>query len=110
MLTYLQGVGDEADRSRVDEDVVVLLAQMGEDDIQRRAGDELRGVGRNGTGQQQVEVVVDAGRQDLILHLLPGGIVVGEQRGDAVLVVVNLEELCQTRLTDVETNEDGLLA
>ena len=35
--------------------------------------------------------------------------VVYNQIGDTIMVVVNLEELCQTRLTDVETDHYNLL-
>ena len=106
----LQSISHQANRSRVDEHIVVVLTQMLEDDLQRRAGDELGGVGGNRTGEQQVEVVVDARGNDLVLHHVPCGSIVGEQRGDAMLVVVDLEQFGQTRLTNVKTNEDDLLA
>ena len=56
----LQGVGDEADRGRIEDDVVVALLQ----DIHRThevlAGQQLSGVRRHRTCQQQVEVLIDA--------------------------------------------------
>ena len=73
-------------------------------------GDELGGVRWDRTSKEQVEVVVDARRQNLLGDLFPSGLVVGEQRSDTMLVVINLKEFSQTRLTNVKTNENNLLS
>ncbi len=106
----LQGIGDEADRGGVEDDVVVTLLQ----DLHRThevlAGQQLRRVRGHRTGQEQVEVLVEARGLHLAHHVALGDLARREQRRDTHRAVGDAEETAQGGLADVETAEDDLLA
>ena len=77
--------------------------------FQTVTGYQLGGVGGNRTGQQQVEIVVHTRRYNLGLDLLGRGRLNAKQVGNTVLVVLYLEQLSQTGLTDVKTYNNHAL-
>ena len=109
MLANLEGVGDETDRGGVEDDIVVLLTEEGDDLAEVITGQELGGVGRYRTGQEQVEVIVDTRALDLAHQGLLGDLLQREQIGHALEAVGDAEEAAQGRLADVEAAEDDLL-
>ena len=110
MTGNLQGVGHQSYRSSIEDYVVIVLAQQGDDLPKRLTGKHFGGVGRNRACQQQMEVLIDTGRKNLRLQVVYRHLVTGEQRGDALLTVGHIEKPSQGWLTDVETAEDYLLA
>ena len=52
---------------------------------------------------------MNAGWQDLRAHILHRGMIVGEDRRDTMHLVVDVELLGQSRLTDIQTYQDDLL-
>ena len=57
--TQFQRIAYEADRRRVEHDEVVFCAQIVDAVVKHMTRDELRGVGRNDAGGQDVEVLVE---------------------------------------------------
>ena len=106
----LEGISDETDRSRIEDDVVVVLLQQVDHLTEVVAGQQLRGVGRYGTGQQQVEVVVGTRLHNLLVEVGLGDLVLRQQRRDTQTLVGHAEEAAQGRLTDVQATENDLLA
>ena len=87
-----------------------MVLQFLDDGIEAWTGNQLTWVRRYRTSHQQVEVAVDARRENLLLDILPSVVLVNHQVGDTCMMVVDFEQLCQTRLTDVQTYYDDLLA
>ena len=87
-----------------------MVLQFLDDGIKAWTGNQLTWVRRYRTSHQQVEVAVNARRDNLLLDIIPSVVLVNHQVGDTCMMVVNLEEFSQTRLTDIKTNYDDLLA
>ena len=94
----LQAIVNQSYRCCIKHDVVVMVLQFLDDGIEAW------------TSHQQVEVAVDARRENLLLDILPSVVLVNHQVGDTSMMVVDFEQLCQTRLTDIQTYYDDLLA
>ena len=92
MLTNLEGIGDEADRGGVEDDIVVLLAEEGDNLTEIITGQELGGVGRYRTGKEQVEVVVDTRALDLAHQSVLSDLLQREQISHALKAVGDAEE------------------
>jgi len=98
------GVGDDGHRRGVDDDVFVHLLQFGEHLGAPGRGDEFGGVGRDGAGHENVEVVDSRGFD----HLLQRGFVC--QEGADPLGVGEAEILENLGFAQVEPHQQGLLA
>ena len=86
-----------------------MLFQQSDGLLQTLSNHQFTRVGWCRTCHQQVEVVVHARCYDLSLYFLPVAFLIGKDVGDAVLAVADAEELSHSRLSDIESNHDGLL-
>ena len=98
------GVGDDGHRRGVDDDVFVHLLEPGEHLGAPGRGDEFGGIGGDGAGHEDVEVVDPRGFD----HLLQRGFV-GQEGADS-LGVGEAEILEYLGLAQVEPHQQGLLA
>ena len=71
---------------------------------------QLRGVGRRRSCQQQVEVIIDARRTDGGAKVCIGNLILDQQLTDTHRAVLQIEQATQGGLTDIQTAEDDLLA
>ena len=107
---YLEGIGNKTDRSGIEDDIVVISTEDIHDLTEIVAGQQLGGVGRSRTGKEKVEVVVDARRTELRTDIGLADFVLGEEIGDTLMAVAELEEATKGGFTNIETAEDYLLA
>src|SRR5262245_56541185 len=102
-----RGVGDRQHRRRVDEDHIVLAAHLAQELAHRGRGQQLRGIGRDRPGLDDVQVV-EARRGHDVFHLEAAHEDVGH-RADAVAPArVADEDVAQARLAlDAEEAMDA---
>ena len=74
------------------------------------AGQQLGGVGRCRTSHQQVQILVDTGRNNLVEDVALFQHVLVQQDRDTLLTVFDAEEFTQGRLTDIQTAKNHFLA
>ena len=103
-------VADEADRRCVEQDVVVVLLEELDGEVELFAGDELARVGRDDARGQHVEVLVHHAVDNLLVERVEGMVRAGEECRDAALLCGDAEELDQSGLADVESDDDHALA
>lgn len=103
-----RAVGHHADGSSVEDDVVVLLLQTGDRLVERTAGYQLGGIGRNGTTGEDVKVRTEVRLLDDVEEVRMLG--VAQVTRDAVDAAREVEHLVQSRLADVHTHDERLLA
>ena len=101
-----ESIGDHADRSGIDDDIVEVLAELKHQALHIVAKEELVGVRRHGTGGKDVEVVaqITAVHERSNVRSLPG-----EESGDALLVA-EPELVSKYGTADIHTDDDNLLA
>ena len=87
-----------------------MFLQLTDNVVKTSSCYQLTWVRRNRTSHKEIEFTVDTRRENLFLNVIPCIMVVYNQIGDTIMVVVNLEELCQTWLADIQTYHDNLLA
>ena len=88
-----------------------MVAQQSHNLVETLTSQQFCGVGRHRTGQKEVEVAVDAGGDDVGLHVeIRRDTGMGEQVGDTPAFVGDAEQAAQGGLTDIKTTEDDLLA
>ena len=99
------GIGDDAHRYVIDEDVVVTGAELGNEFFEAFAQQQLGWVRGQRAGRDGVEVVA----QGVLLDYLVDGGLAGEVRGHPFHVAFAVDVATQGTLADIEVDEDDFL-
>lgn len=97
-----RGIGDDADRSGIDDDVVVLLSQLFEHLVQSCRHEQFVRVRRNGTAREDIEAVGDG---SLANEAIERNGVVGEVGRDTLLGRQS-EYVAEFGVADIESDDD----
>ena len=86
-----------------------MLLKLIDNGVKGRTCHDFSWVWRNRTSHKQVKIRINLRGEYFLFHISPSRVVLHQQLGYTVMMVVYLEQLSQSWLTDVKTYEDYFL-
>ena len=86
-----------------------MIAKYTDNVSQILARQQLCGVGRSRTGQQQVKICIDARGLNLRHQVSFGYLILCQQCSNTTITVGDVKEASQCRLTNIKAQQDNLL-